>query len=174
MDPYKIGFIFRTVWDLQKTWEGTEEFPCTTFPAFPVISTAVVILTTHNEPILTADSSSFRSSKVLFCSWIPCYITFSYHVSLGSPFFLPPTGVQFCSRLIQSYFLWNHIKNYFFHGSYICFIFYFFKFLLFICGYNVWVITPPSPCPLPPQPPHFQAETILALTLILLKREYKH
>jgi hypothetical protein len=54
-------------------------------------------------------------------------------------------------------------------------------FLLFICAYNVWVISPPFPLPssfppFPPSPslPHrYQAETILPLSLILLKREYK-
>jgi hypothetical protein len=55
------------------------------------------------------------------------------------------------------------------------------KFLLFICAYNVWVISSPflpstlfpSASSLFPLPPHFQAETILPLSLILLKREYK-
>jgi hypothetical protein len=55
-------------------------------------------------------------------------------------------------------------------------------FLLFICAYTVWVISPPFPLPPPlpmppppsfPHPPHYQAETILPLSLILLKREYK-
>jgi hypothetical protein len=52
---------------------------------------------------------------------------------------------------------------------------------LFICAYNVWVISPPFPQPLPhpprplplPPPPRYPAETILPLSLILLKREYK-
>jgi hypothetical protein len=35
----------------------------------------------------------------------------------------------------------------------------------FICAYNVWVIFPP--------PPRYQTETILPLSLILLRREYK-
>jgi hypothetical protein len=58
-----------------------------------------------------------------------------------------------------------------------------FKFLiLFICAYIVWVISPPVPLPSPlappapsltPLTPHYQAETILPLSLILLKREYK-
>jgi hypothetical protein len=64
------------------------------------------------------------------------------------------------------------IRNYIF-----LFIFYFY--FLFICAYNVWVISPPSPhhlpydppCPLPlPPPPWYLAETILPLSLILLKR----
>jgi hypothetical protein len=54
-------------------------------------------------------------------------------------------------------------------------------FLLLICAYNVWVISPPFPHALPyppapsfsPPPPHYPAETILPLSLILLKREYK-
>jgi hypothetical protein len=55
-------------------------------------------------------------------------------------------------------------------------------FLLFICAYNVWVFSPPHPLlpPLPnlpsaspPLPPGYQAETILPLSVILLKREYK-
>jgi hypothetical protein len=55
-------------------------------------------------------------------------------------------------------------------------------FILFTCAYNVWVISPsfPPPPPFPsqlppslPHPPHYQAETILPLSLILLKREYK-
>jgi hypothetical protein len=57
-------------------------------------------------------------------------------------------------------------------------------FIIFICAYNVWVISspfpPPPPLP-PPRPapsltpptPRYQAETILPLTLVLLKREYK-
>jgi hypothetical protein len=50
-----------------------------------------------------------------------------------------------------------------------------FFFLLFVCAYNVWVISPffPPPPPSYPQPPYYQAETILSLSLILLKREYK-
>jgi hypothetical protein len=53
-----------------------------------------------------------------------------------------------------------------------------FFFLLFICVYNVWVISPPFPPP-PPLPPlnpptlRYQAETLLPFSLILLKREYK-
>jgi hypothetical protein len=58
---------------------------------------------------------------------------------------------------------------------------YFLKFLLFICAYNVWVISPPFPAapavPAPPAPgplsPRYQTETILPLSLILLKRECK-
>jgi hypothetical protein len=56
-------------------------------------------------------------------------------------------------------------------------------FILFICAYNVWVISPPfRPCPpfpptslppLLPLTPCYQAETILPLSLILLKRAYK-
>jgi hypothetical protein len=59
----------------------------------------------------------------------------------------------------------------------------FIYFLLFICAYNVRVIFPPLLSPLffppvpsrslPTPPPHYQAETILLLSLILLKREYK-
>jgi hypothetical protein len=51
----------------------------------------------------------------------------------------------------------------------------FFYFILFICAYNVWVISPllPLPSPLAPLTPLYQAETILPLPLILLKREYK-
>jgi hypothetical protein len=49
-------------------------------------------------------------------------------------------------------------------------------FILFICAYNAWVISPPSPTPpyhplrpLPlPPPPQYPAETILPLFLILL------
>jgi hypothetical protein len=47
----------------------------------------------------------------------------------------------------------------------------FLKFLLFICAYNVWAISPPFSPP-PPLPPYL-AETILPLSLILWKREYK-
>jgi hypothetical protein len=43
----------------------------------------------------------------------------------------------------------------------------FYSFNSFVCAYNVWVIsTPFSPTPC------YQAETILPLSLILLKREY--
>jgi hypothetical protein len=50
-----------------------------------------------------------------------------------------------------------------------------FSFFLFICAYNVWVISPLFPYlhPYSPPPPHYPAETILALSLILLKTEYK-
>jgi hypothetical protein len=63
-------------------------------------------------------------------------------------------------------------KSYFF-----CF---FFIVLLFICAYKAWVISPPCPHSLPyhplrplslPPPPQDPAETILPLSLILLKRE---
>jgi hypothetical protein len=40
-------------------------------------------------------------------------------------------------------------------------------FILFICAYNVWVISPPFP-PSPSLTPRYQAETILPLSLILL------
>jgi hypothetical protein len=62
------------------------------------------------------------------------------------------------------------------------FFLYFFIVLLFLCTYKAWVISPPCPhslpyhplCPLPlPPPPQYPAETILPLSLILLKREYK-
>jgi hypothetical protein len=45
-----------------------------------------------------------------------------------------------------------------------------FFFLLLICAYNVWVISPHLPRPLsqPPYPTHYQAVTILPLSLILL------
>jgi hypothetical protein len=54
-------------------------------------------------------------------------------------------------------------------------------FIIFICAYNVWVISPPFPHPfhyhptpsLCSPPPPYQAEAILPLSLILLKREYK-
>jgi hypothetical protein len=40
---------------------------------------------------------------------------------------------------------------------------------------TTWPLRFPTfcPLPLPPLPPHFQAETVLPLSLILLKREYK-
>jgi hypothetical protein len=62
------------------------------------------------------------------------------------------------------------------------FFFLIFIVLLFICAYNSWVISPPCPHPLPYHPhhplpllppPRYPAETILPLSLILLKREYK-
>jgi hypothetical protein len=46
-------------------------------------------------------------------------------------------------------------------------------FHLFTCAYNVWVSSPPTSHPLPLPHLHFQAETVLPLSLILLKREYK-
>jgi hypothetical protein len=48
-------------------------------------------------------------------------------------------------------------------------------FFLFICANNVWVFSPLFllPPPLPHLTPRYQAETILPLFLILLKREYK-
>jgi hypothetical protein len=57
------------------------------------------------------------------------------------------------------------------------------RFLNFFYSYvhtMIGLLLPPSPCPLPfsplpfPSPPLFQAETVLPLSLILLKREYKH
>jgi hypothetical protein len=47
---------------------------------------------------------------------------------------------------------------------------------LFICAYIVWVISPhfPPPLPSPCHPPCFQAEPVLPLSLILLKRRHKH
>jgi hypothetical protein len=58
--------------------------------------------------------------------------------------------------------------------------FHFFIVLLFICAYKAWFISPPCPPPYNPlhplpllQPPQYQAEIILPLSLILLKREYK-
>jgi hypothetical protein len=62
------------------------------------------------------------------------------------------------------------------------FLFLFFIVLLFICAYKAWVISPPCPHPLPyhllrplpiPTPPQYPAETVLPLSLILLKRECK-
>jgi hypothetical protein len=53
-----------------------------------------------------------------------------------------------------------------------------FCFVLFICAYNVWVISPPCPHPLlyhllspslSLSPPQYPAETTLPLSLILLK-----
>jgi hypothetical protein len=48
---------------------------------------------------------------------------------------------------------------------------FFLIFILFICAYNVWVIS--NPLPLTPLSSRYPAETILPLSLILLKREYK-
>jgi hypothetical protein len=47
---------------------------------------------------------------------------------------------------------------------------------LFTCAYIVGVISPPTtrPHPLPLNPPHIQAEPVLPLSLILLKRRHKH
>jgi hypothetical protein len=47
---------------------------------------------------------------------------------------------------------------------------------LFMCAYIVWVISPPCPPPLcsPPNPLHFQAETVLPLSLTLLKRKHSN
>jgi hypothetical protein len=54
------------------------------------------------------------------------------------------------------------------------------KFFFLISFIRMWIL-PPFPRPIPfPQPPpspptpRFQAETVLPLYLILLKREYKH
>jgi hypothetical protein len=61
---------------------------------------------------------------------------------------------------------------------YICFfvfqgrsllILFFLKFYLFTCAYIVWVISSPTPFF-----PLFQAEPVLSLSLILLKRRHKH
>jgi hypothetical protein len=60
-----------------------------------------------------------------------------------------------------------------------CFLFiYLFIYLfIFIFAYNVWIISPLLPPslspPSSPPPPHYPARTILPLSLILLKREYK-
>jgi hypothetical protein len=62
-------------------------------------------------------------------------------------------------------------------GYFILFIY----LLLFICAYNAWVISPPFSYPFPYPPtlslsppfPRYPAETILPLSLILLKRKYK-
>jgi hypothetical protein len=45
---------------------------------------------------------------------------------------------------------------------------------LFTCPYIVWAISPPTPYPilLSLKPPHFQAEPVLSLSLVLLKREH--
>jgi hypothetical protein len=53
---------------------------------------------------------------------------------------------------------------------------FFFIIHLFTCAYIVWVISPLSPRPPPflPLPPHFQAEPVLLLSLILLKRRHKN
>jgi hypothetical protein len=52
----------------------------------------------------------------------------------------------------------------------------FFIIHLFTCACVVWVISPPAPHPhpLPDNTPRFQAEHILPLSLILLKRRHKH
>jgi hypothetical protein len=56
------------------------------------------------------------------------------------------------------------------------FCFLFFIIHLFMCAYIVWVISSPwlLPPPFPSFPPHFQAELVLPLSLILLKRRHKH
>jgi hypothetical protein len=54
-------------------------------------------------------------------------------------------------------------------------VFFFFYFYLFTCAYIALVISPPDPHPHSlPSPPHFQAEPVLPLSLILLKRRHKH
>jgi hypothetical protein len=46
---------------------------------------------------------------------------------------------------------------------------------LFTCVYIVWATSPPYllHAPSPHHPPHFQAEPVLPISLILLKRKYK-
>jgi hypothetical protein len=55
----------------------------------------------------------------------------------------------------------------------IAFLFLFFFPFIHMC--NVWVISPSyhQPPSLSPPPPRIQAETVLPLSLILLKRDYK-
>jgi hypothetical protein len=54
------------------------------------------------------------------------------------------------------------ISEILFHFIY--YYYYYYLFPLFICAYNDWVITPPSPCSLPFSPtPRFQADTVLPL-----------
>jgi hypothetical protein len=64
-----------------------------------------------------------------------------------------------------------------FHFNSFSFFIIYIYFLLFICAYKAWVISPPCPHPLHPSlsplPLQYPAETILPLSLILLKREYK-
>jgi hypothetical protein len=47
---------------------------------------------------------------------------------------------------------------------------------LFTCAHIVWVISPPCPSPptSPPLPTSSQAEPVLPLSIILLKRRHKH
>jgi hypothetical protein len=47
---------------------------------------------------------------------------------------------------------------------------------LFTCAYIVWVISAPYllPHPLPSSPLQFQADPVLSLSLILLKKRHKH
>jgi hypothetical protein len=61
-------------------------------------------------------------------------------------------------------------------GPFCLFVCLFFIIHLVTCAYIVWVISPPASCPhsLLPTPPCFQAEPVLPLSLILLKRRHKH
>jgi hypothetical protein len=78
---------------------------------------------------------------------------------------LPLSYFQRCYRKI-----WCHSVLCMWGASFSLELFSFFLiFILFICAYNVWVISPL----LPPLTPRYQAETLLPLSLILLKREYK-
>jgi hypothetical protein len=79
-------------------------------------------------------------------------------------------GVQaFSTALLLSLFHYDTMRDMFF--------FFLKKFFisLFLCAYIVWAISSPypSPPPFPLNPPHFEAESVLPLSLILLKREYK-
>jgi hypothetical protein len=95
-------------------------------------------------------------------------------------FLLMPTGL-FLHIVTRTE--WKEIKALSCHLKNICsllacFIYLFIYLIhLFICAYIVWAIYPsytPSTCS-PPKPPfHFQAEPVLPLSLILLKRRHKH
>jgi hypothetical protein len=64
--------------------------------------------------------------------------------------------------------LFSHPGSFHLLLLYVTIFFSFFFFRLFICAY-IGPFLPPSPTP----PSHFQAESVLSLSLILLRKEYK-
>jgi hypothetical protein len=81
---------------------------------------------------------------------------------------LSRNGTKLILGLEKCSFIPRHRAETFHHSV---FLFYFILFILFIYTYNVWVISPSFPPPPPlATPPHFQAEIILPLCLILLRQ----
>jgi hypothetical protein len=130
----------------------------------------------HSFKTVSKFLQSFFILSVLFILFSPLWLYFQISCPKANSLFwfiYPIDGFYHVFMFAQYIFQLKNICL-IFKNTFISFLKKFFIHL-FTCAYIVWVISPPCflPLPSPPTPSRFQAETVLPLSLILLKRRHK-